>query len=241
MSVGARSPVGLPDLQRLTNQSGAPWRHGSPDRDSLVHQCRDGHAPAFAHSPQSSRIGNTHLVEEALVELGLTGHLKQRSYIDAGGVHVHEERRDALVFRNIGVGARNDETIGSNVRESGPHLLTRHNPLITVTFGASRQRRDVRSGTWLGEQLTPDFLTGEQGTQKARLLLVGAVGRDRGGHHAVANDVAHDRARRPQPGQPAHGVELVGRREAEPSVSFGKVHPGQAAVELLTKEFDGIS
>ena len=65
--------------------------------------------PALADVAEAQRVGHAHVGEEALVELGLAGHLVERAHLDAGRVHVDEEGRDALVLGHVGVGARDDQ------------------------------------------------------------------------------------------------------------------------------------
>ena len=73
---------------------------------------------------------------------------------------------------------------------------------------AGRQRRQVRTGSGLAEQLAPHLLAGPQRAQQTLLLLVGAVAQDGGRGHAEADaDAAAGRcrgrrrppARRPRP------------------------------------------
>ena len=64
-----------------------------------------------------------HLVEEDLVEVRVAGDLTQRADVDAGRVHVDDERRDAVVLRRGGVAAEQAETEVAVVRTAGPDLL----------------------------------------------------------------------------------------------------------------------
>ena len=93
----------------------------------------------------------------------------------------------------VGIGAGDEQAPPRHVGERRPHLLAVHHPLLAVAHGTSRQRRDVRAGAWLAEQLTPDLLVLGHGFEKALLLLVGAPMHDRGPAHADADDV--ERAR----------------------------------------------
>ena len=79
----------------------------------------------------------------------------------------------------------------------GPDLLAVEHPLVAVALGPRGQAGHVRPGAGLAEQLAPDLLAGEERPEVAALLLVGAVGHQGGGDHAVADDVAQPRRRGP--------------------------------------------
>ena len=63
-------------------------------------------AQPLLRSPMMAASGTRGVVEEHLVEHGVTGQLAQRPHLDARLVHVDREPGDALVLRNLGVRAR---------------------------------------------------------------------------------------------------------------------------------------
>src|SRR5882757_9051333 len=94
--------------------------------------------------------------EEHLIELGSTGHLPQRAYLDAGAVHVHEERRDALVLGHVGVGSTQQFPDIGAVRDGSPYLLPVHYPTRVNRLRTGSQPGKVGSRSWLAEQLAGD-------------------------------------------------------------------------------------
>ena len=180
------------------------------------------------------------LVEEALVELRFPGRLVERAHLHPGGVHVDQERRDALVLGHVGVGARDEKSVGRLVSERRPDLLSRDDPLVPVELCTHRECRHVRSGARFGEELTPDLLTGEQRSQETLLLLVGTVGDDRRGAHAVPDDVSSHRGRRVESRHAPKHVELLGGARSQTAQTHREVRPRQAPVELLAEEGDRV-
>src|SRR5439155_26981956 len=78
-----------------------------------------------------------------------------------------------------------------------PYLLAVDHPLLAVLDGARLQPGEVRAGARFAEQLTPRLLAGDDVGEVALLLLVGAVGVDRGPGQQQA-----------QPSRRAEGPEL---------------------------------
>jgi hypothetical protein len=117
------------------------------------------------------------------------GHLDQRADLDTFSVHRADEVGDATVFgiAAVGVtrgfdrrpGAGDQDAPTGMVGQAGPHLLTIHHPLVAVTLGHGADRRQIRSCTRLGEQLTPQVLSGHEPVEPPLLLLLGA-GLDQG-------------------------------------------------------------
>ena len=145
-------------------------------------------------------VGDPHVGQEHLVELGLAGELPQRPDLDAGGGHVHGEVGEALVLGHVGVGAGDQQRPPGQVRRGGPHLLPGDHP-------ARRRRAPPGWPARPGRCPAPGSLNswhqissaGPQRAQPALLLLVGAVGQDRRRGHAQPDAVAL----RPLPGAPA--------------------------------------
>ena len=121
--------------------------------------------------PMMSSSCTRALVDEHLVEHRVAGHFAQRSGLDAGLGHVEAEVRDALVLRQIGVGACDQHADVAELRGRGPHLLTRDDPLVTVLDRFRPEAREVGTGARFGEQLAPRVLPVEDVQQ---VLLSGA-------------------------------------------------------------------
>jgi hypothetical protein len=84
--------------------------------------------------------------------------------------------------------------------------------------------------------LAPYLFTRKERSQEALLLLFGTVRDDGGRHHAVTNDVSANGARRAELREATKRVQLIGRREAQPSVAPGEVRPREASIELFAQE-----
>ena len=110
--------------------------------------------------------------------------------VTPGGVHRHDEHRQALVLGHVGVGAREQQPVGGELGVGRPHLLAGQPPAAVVLQArAGLHGREVRAGGGLGEQLAPDLVAVQHRPEVARLLLVGAVGDDRRAEHADADRV----------------------------------------------------
>ncbi len=93
-------------------------------------------------------------------------------------------------FGDIGVGARHEQSPTGGMGQRRPHLLAVDHPLVAVAYRPGGKTGHVRPGPGLAEELAPDLLAREERAEVARPLLFGAVGEERGGGHAVADDVA---------------------------------------------------
>ena len=160
------------------------------DGHALEHQRGQRRAPAVVDLADDRVGGQAHVVEEDLVELRLAGDLAQAADGHALGVHRQDEHRQALVLVLLGVGARQQQAVGGELRVGRPHLLAVEHPRAVVLEARARlHRREVRAGARLGEQLAPDLVAVEHRPGVARLLLLGAVGDDRRPEHADADHV----------------------------------------------------
>ena len=133
------------------------------------------------------RVGNPHTRQERLVEVRDAGHLAQWSHLQSRRVHVDEEIRDPAVLGDVPVRTRQQNSVIGDVSVRVPHLLAVDDPFVAVALGARRQAGEVRSRARLREQLAPHLVTAEHRADEALLLPFGAVGEDRGEHHAVTD------------------------------------------------------
>ena len=69
----------------------------------------------------------------------------QRTLLDAGLVHRHRERRQPLVLRHVGIGAREEEAPVGDVGVAGPDLVAVDHVLVAVAGRGRAQRRRGRS------------------------------------------------------------------------------------------------
>ncbi len=203
-----------------------------PDRDALEHQRGQRRAPAVADAADD-RVGvDRDVVEEDLVELGLAGDLAQPAHGHALGVHRHDEHRQALVLGHVGVGAREQQAVGGELRVGRPHLLPGELPAAVVLLARARLHGgQVRAGGGLGEQLAPDLVAVQHRAEVARLLLVGPVRDDRRAEHAHADRV--EDARHFGLGDLLVADDLLDRTEALPAELLRPGHAGQPALGEL--------
>ena len=83
-------------------------------------------APA---GPDQLAVGDEHLVEDDLVELGVTGDLDQRADLDAVGVHVDDQAgQPLLALGGVGVAPGQAQTPIGELRIGGPHLVSGDQP-----------------------------------------------------------------------------------------------------------------
>ena len=90
-------------------------------------------------------VGDEHVVEEHLVEHRLAGQLAQRPDVDARGLHVEHEARDAVVLGRVGVRAGEQDAPVGLLGHRGPHLLAVEDPAALDACRPGRQRRRGRS------------------------------------------------------------------------------------------------
>ncbi len=140
------------------------------------------------------------------------------------------------MLRGVGIGAGDKHPPARDVCDRRPHLLPVEHPFVTVADRPGRQTGDVASRPRLGEQLAPHLFTREEGPEETFFLRLGAVGVDHRCPHAVTDDVEE------RGSMLGHGVEpfvddrLEARREPQPAVALGEVHPGESEVELCAHE-----
>ncbi|MEZ5206348.1 MAG: hypothetical protein R2690_05070 [Acidimicrobiales bacterium] len=163
------------------------WRGLVP---RFVRQRRRRDAPPVVDGADALVVRHDGVVEEHLVEVELVGDLAQRPDVDARLVHVDGERRDALVLRRAGVGARQHQAPIGELGVGRPHLLAGEAPpAAAVADRLGRQRSQVAAGARLREQLAPQRLGREDLRQPPRLLVGRAVGQQ-GGADQVDADAA---------------------------------------------------
>ena len=159
------------------------------DPGALVHERRDRDHPAVPDAADDVLVGDARLLDEELVELGLSRDLDERAHLHRVLLHVHQEVGEALVLGHLGVGARHEHAPLGVVGEGGPHLLAGHHPLAVVLDRLGLQRREVGARVGLREPLAPDLLAREDRLDEALLLLLGPVGDDGRPAHGEPEDV----------------------------------------------------
>ena len=150
--------------------------HGDP----LVGQGRAADAPAVPGLTDHGIVGHEDVGQEDLVEHGGAGELAQGPDVDALGVHVDDEVGDAGVLGRVGVGPGQADPEVGRLGQRRPDLLAVEEPAALDLVGPGAQRGQVRPGAGLAEELAPGELAQQGRPDPALLLLVGAVGDDRG-------------------------------------------------------------
>ena len=165
------------------------WRGLIPRSCASVDPATVHPAALGAHPPF---VGHEDVVQLDLVELGLAGRLHERVHAHAVGVHVDDERGDALLaLRRIGIGAGQAQAPVGELRVGGPDLAARDAIPTLVAYGTGGQRRQIAAGIGLAEQLAPQLAGREDPGQEA-LLLLGRPVRQEGGPHQVDADAADE-------------------------------------------------
>ena len=154
------------------------------DRQPLVHQGGERGLPALAHLAQALAVGNAHVGEEHLVEVGAARHLLDRPHLDARRLHRQEEHGEAGVLGHVGIGAGDDDAVVAVVRARGPHLLAVDHPTLAVPLGPRADAGHVGARRRLGEQLAPHFLAVQRRLDVALEMLGRGIGHHGGDAHA---------------------------------------------------------
>ena len=131
-------------------------------RHPLVRQRGAGEPPAAVDRADHAVVGHEDVVDEDLVEQRVAGDLAQRADVDALGLHVDEEVRDALVVRGIRVRAGEADAPIRLARKGSPDLLPRKRPAAVDLRRLGTQRGEVGAGARLGEQLAPGDLADQR-------------------------------------------------------------------------------
>src|SRR4051812_17430495 len=220
--------------QRLGEATGPPAEAlaAEPDRHALEHQRGQRDAPAAVDGPDLRAGLEVDVVEEDLVEVRLAGDLAERPDRHALGVHRDDEHGQALVLRQIPVGAREQQAVGRVLRVRRPHLLARQPPRAVLLL--ARPRLDpgqVGARGGLREQLAPHLLGGQHRPEVAVLLVLVAVRDQRRAEHADADDVEDPRHAGAADLLVDH--HLIERPEALPAVVRGPGDGGEAALGEL--------
>ena len=94
-----------PQVERLLDARHAACRSGRPARRRRSWCARSSawssRRASRRRCPDAVGVGDSHIGEVHLVELGLAGDLAQRPHLDAGRVHVEHEVGQALVLRQL--------------------------------------------------------------------------------------------------------------------------------------------
>ena len=154
------------------------------DCGALVHQRRQRDIPAVVDIAEAVIVGDSHLVEEHLVETRSAGHLAQRAHLDPGRTHVDDEASEPFVLGQVDVSTCDYLADVAVLRASRPHLLAGDHPLVAVALGLGLQTGEVAAGAWLAEQLTTDDVGAVHRAQVQILGDVAAVGEDRRRDHS---------------------------------------------------------
>ena len=205
-----------------------PRDEREPERAALVEKRRHGDVPASADV--ADHVLERHLdpAHEDLVELGFTGDLPERPYLDTGRVHVDDHVREPGVALGFGVGAGEEDAEVGDVRVRRPDLLPVEHETVAVEARRRADAREVGACPGLREPLAPDLLGGEQRLQVARLLRLRAPRDDRRPGHAEAD---HAEVRRRLGARLLLEVDrLEPGREAAPAVLLGPGDPDPAPV-----------
>ena len=157
---------------------------GRPTASRSFIRVVSGGLPALAHLAQALAVGDAHVGEEHLVEVGAARHLLDRPHFHARRLHRQEEHGQALVLGHVGIGAGDDDAVVGVMRARGPDLLAVDHPAVAVTLGPGADAGHVGARRRLGEELAPDFLAVQRGLDVALQVLGRGIGHHGGDAHA---------------------------------------------------------
>ena len=160
-------------------------------RLALVADDRHRQPPALTRFADHVLGRHARAVEGHLAELGgdAVDHL-QRSLLDARLVHRHGERGQALVLRDVGIGAGQHDAPLGDVGVARPDLVPVDDVLVAVERRRRAQRREVGPGVGLAETLAPPVAAVDEAGQEPVLDRLAAVVAD------ALDQVAEARLRR---------------------------------------------
>ena len=93
---------------------------------------------------------------------------------EAGLLGVQDQDRDALVARQVGVGAGGQPDVVGRLGAGGPQLVAIDHEVVAFQAGGGLQRGEVGAGAGFGVADREQDLAGGDALQELRLLLVGA-------------------------------------------------------------------
>jgi hypothetical protein len=196
------------------------------------------HVPTVVDVAEAVVVAHADLGEEHLVEARAAGHLAERADLDAGCVHVESEVRETFVLRGVGVGSGDEHPAVGDMGEGVPYLLTGNDPFVTIAYCSTTKSSEVRTGSRLGEQLTPRVFSGEDPPKQGVALLVGPVRCDRGTRHGDSEKETSLNGLGPSLTKTPVDVFLERGSESEATTPDGEVNPSQAEVVLAPPEGD---
>ena len=194
-------------------------------RPAFVAERVHGDLPAVAAVAQQVLLGDDHVVEEELTELGVAGDLRHRAHVDAVGLHVDDQHRDALVLGAVRLRARENAAPARVLAPRDPGLGAVQHEVVVLLGRARAQRREVRAGLGLAEALAPDLLGGEDRGDVPPALLIVAEAQQRRAEHAEPDHV--DELRSPGRGEFLVDEDLLDGRSSAAAELAG---PGAADV-----------
>src|ERR1019366_6584741 len=155
-------------------------------------------SPAAAHGADDVVRRRTSAVEEHFVELRGPGHLPDGPHVDALLAHRDQQIRQPSVLRRARVRAAKHEAPVGPLRERGPDLLARHDPLAAAKLGARLHVREIAPGVRLGVALAPELVAADDRGQEAALLSIGPEEEDRRSDEPFADMPEPARGPRPR-------------------------------------------
>src|SRR5439155_25925078 len=106
-----RAPGLAIDVEQPADLAPALRIDDAADAHPFVGERGDRHPPALVDLAHALRIRDAGVGEVHLVEVRGAAHRAQGTYLDTRGVHVDDERGDALVLGHVRVGARYQQAV----------------------------------------------------------------------------------------------------------------------------------
>src|SRR6185312_10107976 len=152
-------------------QGGQEVRIAAADRNPFRRKGIAADLPAAVHLTEHVLVGYEYVVDVDRVEEFLAREFSQRFDLYAIAFHVEQEVGDAVVFRGVRIGPRQQCAPLRELCGRGPDLLAGDAPAAVDPDGLGREPGQIRSGARLGKQLTPDHFAAEGRRQEPLLLL----------------------------------------------------------------------
>ena len=171
-SVASVEPAaGAHELEQVGGRrAGAPHRPGRRERDALVGERDLGEPPSLALLADAVLLVQAGVVEEDLIERVGGRHVDDRRQSHAGQVHRHDEVRQPLVLRDVGVGACDQDPELGVMAAAGPDLGAVEHVLVAVANGTRGEAGEIAPGIGLAEQLAPVLVAAEDRIEEALAL-----------------------------------------------------------------------
>ena len=155
---------------------------------ALVRHHVHGDLPALPRPAEHVLLRDEDVVEEQLAEFGVPRDLLHRPHLDAWGLDVDDQQRDALVLWRVCIRPCEHAAPAGELPPRDPRLLSVDHVAVVRLDRDGAQRGEIRSCLGLGEALAPQLLRREDRRDVTAALLVGPERENRRSEHVQSDD-----------------------------------------------------